>query len=116
MPGLSTYVTSLQVQSAMVGYAIMQAGKQGYLTDGNVTGAADADELIAIVNAAVVSPGAESPAQRTSIARALKEGQALGDLSATRVAAATSLIDLAEKTWITNDGNYLTHLGVNLLP
>lgn len=116
MSGVLTYNTAYQVQSAQVGYAIMQAGKQGYLTDTAVQNATSAQDLIDYVNGAVVTPGAESPAQRNSITRAIAEGKSLGDLSDVRIAAATGITDLAEKTWITNDPNYLTHLGVNLIP
>lgn len=117
MPGIATYPQAYRQQSADVGYAILQAGKQQYLTDTTVQAAATADDLIASVNAAVVSPGGESFSQRNSIARALKVGQGLGDLSDARVAAATGITDLAEKTWVTNDPAYATgHLGPNLIP
>ncbi len=119
MAGLATYPKSNQQASADVGYAILQAFVQGYLTNSQVTGAATADELIAFVNAAVVAPGGESYSQRNSIARALKVGQALGDLSDARVAAATSANDLAVTyTWVSNDpaASVTGHLGVNLLP
>lgn len=117
MPGLATYNAAYQVQSAMVGYAILQAGKQGYLTDTQVQNATSAQDLVDDVNAAVVGPGGESPAQRNSIARAIQEGANLGDLSASRVQGATSVTTLAELTWVTNDPAYATgHLGVNLIP
>ena len=117
MSGLATYNKSNQQQSADVGYAILQAGKQGYLTDALIVAATSADDLITDVNAAVVAPGGESFSQRNSIARALKVGQALGDLSDSRVQGATSVQTLAELTWVTNDPSYLTgHLGVNLIP
>jgi hypothetical protein len=104
MPGLSTYPASNRTVSAQVGYSILQAGKQGYLTDAQVVAATSADDLIADVNAAVVTPGGESPAQRLNIARALAEGKALGDLSDTRVQAATSVSDLAlTYTWVSDD-------------
>ena len=117
MAGLSTYNQGLQVQSADVGYAILQAGVQGYLTDVLIAAATSADDLIADVNAAVVVAGAEADPQRNSIARALKVGQALGDLGDSRVQGATSVQTLAELTWVTNDPAYLTgHLGVSLIP
>src|SRR5258705_11613793 len=119
MAGLSTYPASNRPTSAMVGYAILQAFVQGYLTNAQVTGAATAQDLIDAVNAAVVAPGAESFSQRNSIARAIAVGKALGDLSDVRVAAATSANDLAVTyTWVSNDPNASTtgHLGVNLLP
>ena len=117
MAGLSTYNKAFQQQSADVGYAILQAGAEGYLTTALVTAATSADDLIADVNAAVVSPGGESFSQRNSIARALKVGQGLGDLSDARVQGATTVVSLAELTWVTNDPSYATgHLGVNLLP
>lgn len=117
MAGLSSYPQSNQRVSADVGYAILQSGKQGYLADALIAAATGADDLIADVNSAVVSPGGESFSQRNSIARALKIGQGLGDLSDARVQGATSVQTLAELTWVVNDPSYLTgHLGVNLIP
>ena len=104
MSGLATYPTSNRQVSARVGYAILQAGKQGYLTDAGVQSATSADDLIALVNSAVVTPGGESPAQRLDIARAIAEGKALGDLSDARVQAATGVSDLAlTYTWVSDD-------------
>ncbi len=118
MPGLSTYNSGYQVQSALVGYAILQAGKQGYLTDVQVAAATSLQDLIDDVNAAVVTAGAESYSQRNSITRALTEGGALGDLSATRIQSATSVSDLAlTYTWVSNDPAASNgHLGPNLIP
>jgi len=119
MAGLSTYNASNRPTSAMVGYAILQGFVQGYITNAQVVAATSADDLIANVNAAIVTPGAEADAQRNSIARALKVGQALGDLSDARVQAATSANDLAlTYTWVSDDANASVtgHLGVNLLP
>lgn len=115
MAGLATYPSSNRVVSARVGYAILQSGKQGYLTDTQVQNATSADDLIADVSAAVVTPGGESPAQRLDIARALAEGKALGDLSDARVQAATSVFDLANTyTWVSDDPAINTgHLGPN---
>jgi hypothetical protein len=72
--------------------------------------------LIDDVNSAVVAAGAESPAQRLSIARSIQEGVNLGDLSPTRVQAATSVNDLAlTYTWVSDDPAAATgHLGVNI--
>ncbi len=113
MAGLSTYPSSNKTVSAQVGYAILQAGVQGYLTDTQVQNATSADDLIADVNAAVVAPGAEAPAQRLNIARALAEGKAIGDLSDARVQAATSVSDLAiTYIWVSADPAASTgHLG-----
>lgn len=116
MAGLTSYPTSNQMVSQRVGYAILQAGKQGYLTDAGVQGATSADDLIALVNGAVVTPGGESPAQRLSIAKAIQEGKNLGDLSDARVAAATGVSDLAiTYTWVSQDPAAATgHLGVGI--
>ena len=119
MPGLSTYNSAYRQQSADVGYAILQAFVQGYLTNSQVTSASTAQDLIDAVNAAVVHAGAESFSQRNSIARAIAVGKALGDLSDARVQAATSANDLAlTYTWVSNDAaaSVTGHLGVNLLP
>lgn len=114
MPGLYSYPNSNRVVSEMVGYAIRQAGVEGYLNDTTVQVAATAQDLIDTVNAAVVAPGAESYAQRLSIAKSIQEGANLGDLSAVRVAAATSVADLVDKTWCTTDDPNTAHLGVNI--
>ena len=116
MAGLTTYNAGLQVVSQMVGYAILQAGKEGYLTDTLVQNATSAQDLIDDVNAAVVAPGGESYAQRLSIARSIQEGKNLGDLSDARVAAATGVSDLAiTYTWVSQDAAASNgHLGVNI--
>lgn len=118
MAGLATYPKAYQQQSADVGFAILQAGVQGYLTNAQVVAATTAQDLIDAVNAAVVAPGAESFSQRNSIARAIAEGKSLGDLSDSRVQAATSVSDLAQTyTWVSNFPGSLTgQLGPNLLP
>ena len=116
MAGLTTYTNDNRMVSARVGYAILQAGKQGYLTDTLVQNATSGQDLIDDVNAAVVAPGAESPQQRLSIARSIQEGINLGDLSAARVQAATSVSDLAlTYTWVSDDPAAANgHLGVNI--
>jgi hypothetical protein len=118
LSGLTTYNVAYQTASADVGFAILQAGKQGYLTDTLVQNATSAQDLIDDVNAAVVAPGAESFSQRNSIARAIQEGKNLGDLSDARIQAATSVSDLAQTyTWVSNYPNSANgQLGPNLLP
>lgn len=103
MAGLMTYNSSLRQLSASVGFALLQAGVQLYLTNANVTSAATAQDLIDAVNAAVVGPGSEANLQRLDIVRAIERGKALGDLSDARIAAATSLSDLAQNnTWVSD--------------
>ena len=114
MSGLTTYNAGNRVLSEHVGWALRQAGVQGYLTDSNVTSAATGQDLIDDVNAAVVDAGAEANAQRLNITKAIQRGVDLGDLSASRVAAATSLADLVDKTWCTNDDPLTGHLGVGI--
>jgi hypothetical protein len=117
MSGLATYPASNRPTSALCGYAALQAGVQGYLTTAIITAATSGQDLIDAVNSAVVAPGAESFAQRNSIARAIQEGVNLGDFSASRVQGATTPVSLAELTWVTDDPAYATgHLGPNLLP
>lgn len=112
MSGLTTYPIGNRTVSAQVGYAILQAGVAGFLTNTQVQNATGADDLIADVNAAVVQPGAEANSQRLNIARALAEGKTLGDLSDPRVQGATSIQTLAELTWVDQDPAYVTgHLG-----
>lgn len=115
MSGLLTYRVENQQTSALVGYAIRQAGQQGYLTSAQVVAATTIQDLVDDVNNAIVAPGAEADSQRNSITRALYEGAQLGDLSDARIQAATSLTDLANLTWVSEDADTL-HLGSNLIP
>jgi hypothetical protein len=116
MAGLNTYPASNRTVSAMVGYALLQAGVAGFLTDVQVAAATSGQDLIDDVNAAVVDAGAEANSQRLSIARSIQEGVNLGDLSTTRVQAATSVSDLAlTYTWVSDDPAAANgHLGVNI--
>jgi hypothetical protein len=118
MAGLSTYPISNRQASADVGFALLQAKVQGYLTDVLVAAATSGQDLIDDVNSAVVGPGGESFSQRNSIARAIQEGVNLGDLSASRVQAATSVSDLAQTyTWVSDyPASANGQLGPNLLP
>lgn len=101
MAGSYAYNSSLRQLSASVGFALLQAYVQLYLTNTNVTSATTAQDLIDAVNAAVVGPGSEAGLQRLDIVRAIERGKALGDLSDSRVAAATSVSDLAQTyTWV----------------
>lgn len=115
MSGLLTYHQSNRPTSALVGYALRQAGKQGYLTNTQVAAATTAEDLVNNVNAAVVSAGAASPSQRQSIVAAIREGARLGDLSDSRIQAATTVEGLAQETWLSSDSD-TTHLGPNLVP
>lgn len=103
MPGLYSYGNGIRQLSASVGFALLQAGVQGYLTNTNVTSATTYQDLIDAVNAAVVGPGGEANLQRGDIVKAIERGKAIGDLSDSRVAAATSLSDLAQTyTWVSD--------------
>jgi hypothetical protein len=115
MSGLLTYREENQQTSALVGYAIRQAGAQGYLTNAQVVAATTVQDLIDDVNSAIVSPGAEADSQRNSIARALKEGGSLGDLSDARIQPCTTVTELANLTWVSGDAD-ASHLGTNLVP
>lgn len=110
MSGLLTYTVGNRVVSADVGYNIRQAGVQEYLTDAQVAAATSVDDLIADVEGAVVSPGAEAPAQRLTIAKALRIGANLGDLSDARIQGASTVEDLANLTWVSVD-SATGHLG-----
>lgn len=114
MSGLNTYHQSMRPTSAMCGYACRQAGVQGYLTNTTVAAATTVEDLVDSVNAAVVSAGAASPAQRQSIIAALREGARLGDLSDSRIQAATTPESLAQLTWASDDPD-TSHLGPTLI-
>lgn len=116
MSGLLTYNQSERPTSEMVGYAIRQAGVQGFLTNTQIAAATGVDDLVDDVNAAIVGPGSEANGQRESIVRALKVGKALGDLSDSRVQGATTVATLADLTWVTANDPRTGHLGSNLVP
>jgi hypothetical protein len=87
----------------LVGYSLRQAGVAGYLTNTQVAAATTAEDLVADVQGAVVTPGAEADAQRQNIIAAIREGARLGDLSDTRIQAATTVEDLVQDTWASED-------------
>ncbi len=113
MSGLTTYPAENRVLSAHVGYSLRQAFTQGYLTNTQVANATTAQDLIDDVNAAVVASGAEPNAQRINITKAIQRGAALGDLSDTRIQAATTVEELAQDTWVSEDPS-TAHLGVGI--
>lgn len=111
--GLTTYNASNRVLSAAVGYSLRQAKTQNFLTNQQVADATTAEDLVADVQGAVVSAGAEAGAQRINIINAIRRGAALGDLSDTRIQAATTVEDLVQDTWASEDPS-TTHLGVGI--
>ena len=113
MSGLLTYSASNRPLSAAVGYSIRQAGSQGFLTNTQVANATTAEDLVANVEAAVVTAGAEAGAQRRNIVQAIRRGAALGDLSDARIQAATTVEELAQDTWVSDDPS-TAHLGVGI--
>ncbi len=113
LSGLTTYNAGNRVLSAAVGYSLRQAKAQGYLTNQQVADATTAEDLVANVQAAVVTAGAEANAQRINIINAIRRGASLGDLSDTRIQAATTVEELAQDTWVSEDPN-TTHLGVGI--
>ena len=101
--------------SALAGYGIRRAGVIGILTNANVTGAATAEDLEAIVEAGL--PGtvhSEYEVEQLITDRSLKFGDAIGDFSDSRVAAATSVEDLAEKTTAADEAD-LNHHGPRIV-
>lgn len=115
MSGLATYNQANRQTSALCGYAVRQAGVQGYLTTAQVTAATTVQDLVDDVNGAVVDAGAEANGQRESIVRALQRGAALGDFSDSRIQGATTAESLAQLTWMSDD-TATGHLGPNLVP
>ncbi len=99
--------------SASVGYSLRQAGAQDFLTDQQVADATTAEDLVANVLAAVVPAGSEPGAQRINIINAIRRGAALGDLSDTRIQAATTVEGLVQDTWASEDAS-TAHLGVGI--
>jgi hypothetical protein len=114
LSGLNTYNQAFRVQSQLVGLALRQADIQNYLSDAQVVAATTAEDLVADVQGAVVSPGAEADAQRQSIIAAIREGARLGDLSDARIQAATTVEGLVQDTWASDFPT--TYLGPTLVP
>lgn len=113
MSGLTTYPAENRVLSQTVGYSLRQAFTGGYLSNTQVANATTAEDLVADVNAAVVTAGAEAGAQRLNIVNAIRRGAALGDLSDARIQAATTVEDLVQDTWASEDPS-TSHLGVGI--
>lgn len=110
----ATQHNEYEEQSAMNGYGIRRAGVTSILTNAQVIAATSAEDLEVIVEAGL--PGTihdEYSVEQINTDRALKFGDALGDFSDSRVAAATSVEDLAEKTTASDESD-LAHLGPQL--
>jgi hypothetical protein len=80
------------------------------LTNTQVANATTAEDLVDDVTAAVVPAGSEAGAQRLNIINAIRRGAALGDLSDTRIQAATTVEELVQDTWASED-SATGHLG-----
>lgn len=96
--------------SSLAGYGVRQAGIVGTLTNAQVVAAATAEELVAILDTVPGTVHAEYEFSALNSQRSLQRGDAIGDFSDTRVAASTSVENLAEKTNAA-DENDLGHLG-----
>lgn len=107
--------TEYEQLSALAGYGVRRAGVVGILTNAQVVAAATAEELEAIVQAGPpATVHAEYDFEAIETDRALKFGDALGDFSDARVAAATSVEDLAEKTSAADESD-LNHHGPRIV-
>lgn len=101
--------------SQLAGYGVRRAGTIGLLTNAQVVSATSAEDLEAIVEAALLATVHEEySVQQLMVDRSLKFGDAIGDFTDARVAAATSVEDLAEKT-AAGDESDLVHQGVEIL-
>lgn len=107
--------TEYEQLSALAGYGVRRAGITSILTNAQVVAAATAEELELIAQAGPpATTHAEYDFEAIETDRSLKFGDALGDFSDTRVAAATSVEDLAEKTTASEEVD-LAHLGPRIL-
>jgi hypothetical protein len=101
--------------SQLAGYGVRRAGVVGILTNAQVVAATSAEDLEAIVQAGPpATVHAEYEVEALMTDRSLKFGKALGDFSDTRVQAATSVEDLAEKTSAADESD-LAHHGPRII-
>lgn len=100
--------------SQLAGYGVRRAGVVGILTNAQVIAATSAEDLEALALAPPAIVHAEYEVEALMTDRSLKFGDALGDFSDSRVAAATSVEDLAEKTSAVDESD-LAHQGPRIL-
>lgn len=103
---------SEQPTSALIGYNVRRAGVLDFISNANVVAATGVDDLIDNVEAAFAP--AEYDVMKQRVIRALRFGKANGDLSDARVAAATTVEELADLTWAAEDDDN-NHLGPGMI-
>lgn len=101
--------------SQLAGYGVRRAGVIGLLTNSQVIAATSAEDLEVIVEAGPPATVHDEYAfESIAVDRSLKFGDAIGDFSDSRVASATSVEDLAEKTAAADESD-LAHQGPRII-
>lgn len=101
--------------SAIVGYGIRRAGIVGVLTNANILSATSAEDLEVIVEAGLPpTVHAEYEVEQIMTDLSLKRGDALGDFSNSRVAAADTIAGLVNSTNAADDPD-TGHLGPQIV-
>lgn len=103
-----------EVLSSLAGYGVRAAGVEGLLTDAQVVAATSAETLSANLDTFPPTAHAELEFQALNAQLALARGDALGDYSDVRIAAATSVQGVSLLTAAADESD-LTHLGPHIV-
>lgn len=103
-----------EIISAISGYGVREAGVLGALTDVQVVAATGADDLIADLDSVGGTVHAENEFLILNAQRSLAVGKALGDFSDARIAACTTVEQVAELTAAADESD-LSHVGPTII-
>lgn len=100
--------------SALAGYGVRQAGVAGLITDSEVAAAASAEDLVDDLDSFPGTSHIENEFTALNAQLALKRGDALGDFSDSRIAAATTPQEVSLLTTAADEADE-AHLGPRIV-
>lgn len=110
----NTLHTEYDALSALAGYGVRQAGVAGLLTDAQVAAATSAEDLVDDLDTFPGTSHIENEFTSLNAQLALKRGDALGDFSDSRIAAATTPQEVSELTTADDEAD-AGHLGPRIV-
>lgn len=103
-----------EIISAISGYGVREAGVLGALTNAQVVAATSAEDLVTDLDTPPGTVHAEYDFLVLNAQRSLQVGDALGDFSDARIAACTTVEEVAELTTAADESS-LDHVGPTII-
>lgn len=110
----NTLHNEYEALSALAGYGVRQAGVAGLITDAEVAAATSAEDLVEDLDSFPSTSHIENEFTALNAQLALKRGDALGDFSDSRIAAATTPQEVSLLTTAADEAD-LAHLGPRIV-